>query len=168
MNFKHILNVNSRFPGSTHDSHVWRMSAVRQHLCNTYRNSKEWLLGDSGYPLEPWLLTPFSNPNNDDYQMFNKVHSKARSTVERAIGILKGRWRCLCKQRNLHYKPPVCSKIINACATLHNICIQMDDYLPVDEILVDNYDDDVINFGNTMYNLGDENRRAVIAYMNNN
>jgi len=58
------------------------MSAVRQHLCNTYRNSKEWLLGDSGYPLEPWLLTPFSNPNNDNYQMFNNAHSKARSTVE--------------------------------------------------------------------------------------
>jgi len=44
----------------------------------------------------------------------------------------------------------------------------MDDYLPVDEILVDYYDDNVIYFGNTMYNVGDENRRAIIAYMNNN
>jgi len=79
------------------------MSAVRHHLCNSYKNSKEWLLGDSRYPHEPWLLTPFSNPNNDDYQMFNNTHSKARSTVERAIGLLKGRWRCLCKQRHLNY-----------------------------------------------------------------
>lgn len=163
-----ILNVNAKFPGATHDSHIWRMSAARNHLSNTYRNSNEWLLGDSGYPLEPWLLTPFAQPNSIECQMFNSAHSKARSTVERAIGLLKGRWRCLCKQRTLHYKPAVCSKIINACAALHNICIQMDDVLPADEILVDNEDDDVIYLRNALYNVGNENRRSVIAYMNNN
>lgn len=34
-----ILNVSAKFPRSTHEPDVWRMSAVRQHLCNTYRNS---------------------------------------------------------------------------------------------------------------------------------
>lgn len=30
---------------------------------------------------------------------------KARAAVERCIGMLKGRWRCLRKERALHYKP---------------------------------------------------------------
>jgi len=30
---------------------------------------------------------------------------KARSAVERCIGILKGRWRCLRKERALYYQP---------------------------------------------------------------
>jgi len=33
---------------------------------------------------------------------------------------------------------------------------------------MDNDNDDVIHYGNAMYNVGDENQRAVIAYMNNN
>ena len=122
-----ILNVNAKFPGSTHDSHIWRMSAVREHLRNAYRDGHTWLLGDSGYPLEPWLLTPFENPNSDEQQMFNNRFAKARSIVERAIGVLKGRWRCLTRQRMLHYQPRTASQMINACAAMHNICLQLND-----------------------------------------
>ena len=34
------------------------------------------------------------------------------------------RFRCPLKHRVLHYTPPVCCKIINACAVLHNLCIE--------------------------------------------
>jgi len=63
-----IRSVNAKFPGSAHDSHIWRMSDVREHLSTIYRNNGEWILGDNGYPLEPWLLVPFPNPpaNNDE------------------------------------------------------------------------------------------------------
>ncbi|XP_022165318.1 putative nuclease HARBI1, partial [Myzus persicae] len=150
-----ILNVNAKFPGSTHDSHIWKMSLIRNHLSNTYRRDHEWLLGDSGYPLEPWLLTPFSNPGDGSPESrFNVKFTSARSVVERAIGMLKGRWRCLCKQRMLHYKPTIASKIINACAVLHNICIENFDAAYEDEEYDELYNaNDLIHFpaGNALH-----------------
>ncbi|KAL7856585.1 hypothetical protein SRHO_G00154840 [Serrasalmus rhombeus] len=50
-------------------------------------------LGDSGYPLKRWLLTPFPNPQSTEERRYNDVRTLTRS--ERTIGLLKGRWRCL-------------------------------------------------------------------------
>lgn len=122
-----ILNINAKFPGSAHDSYIWRMCAAREHLQNVYRDNNEWILWDSGYPLEPWLIIPIADPQNEDHVMFNTLHAKACSTVERAIGLLKARWRCLCKQRMLHYSPTVARRIINACAAMHNFCAALND-----------------------------------------
>lgn len=47
-----------------------------------------------------------------------------RALIERCNGLLKMRFRCLLKHRVLHYTAEVASKIINACAVLHNICIE--------------------------------------------
>ena len=53
---------------------------------------------------------------------YNKVHGTARNSVERTIGILKGRFRCLLVHRVLHYHPDIVAKIVVACSVLHNIC----------------------------------------------
>ncbi|XP_067636002.1 putative nuclease HARBI1 isoform X2 [Eurosta solidaginis] len=93
--FRH---VNARFPGSCHDGGKWttspvRIKLIREHVAGSYT----WLLGDSGYPLEPWLLTP--TPSSDNEERYNKVHVKTRNPVERAYGVLKSRFRCLSKER---------------------------------------------------------------------
>ena len=76
-------------------------------------------VGDSGYPLEPWLLTPFSDPGTGTVQeTFNKRHASARNTVERCNGLLKSRFRCLSQYRVLHYTPTKAASITNACAVL--------------------------------------------------
>lgn len=65
-----------------------------------------WFLGDSAYPLMPFLLKPFLNaPIGSPEFRYTEHFTRARSSVERCIGILKGRWRCLRKERALHYQP---------------------------------------------------------------
>ncbi|KAL6483682.1 hypothetical protein MHYP_G00085540 [Metynnis hypsauchen] len=51
--------------------------------------------GDSGYALQTWLTTPLCNPQTDRERRYNSLHSRTWSVVERAIGQLKNRWRCL-------------------------------------------------------------------------
>jgi hypothetical protein len=57
-----ILNVNANFGGSAYNAFIWRNSAVCDTLEGLYlqRNARVWLIGDSGYPLQPWVLNPYS------------------------------------------------------------------------------------------------------------
>lgn len=70
------------------------------------------------------MITPYRNPElNSPESAFNEIHSSARSLVERAIGVFKGRWRILLNERKSRYTPIKVGKISNVCAALHNICI---------------------------------------------
>lgn len=81
-------------------------------------------VGDAGYPLSPYLITPFRNTAQGSAEArFNTKHSKARVLVERSFGLLKSRFRCISGGRQLSYKPEKVTQIINVCAALHNICI---------------------------------------------
>ncbi|KAK0140061.1 putative nuclease HARBI1 [Merluccius polli] len=94
-----FLNVVARWPGSTHDSFMLRQSSVGRRL-QAGAVQDGWLLGDSGYPLTSWLLTPFPNPQNQAQQTYRA------QVVERSIGLLKSRWRCLDKSGGvLQYTP---------------------------------------------------------------
>ncbi|XP_018568688.1 putative nuclease HARBI1 [Anoplophora glabripennis] len=152
-----ILNVNARYPGSTHDSFIWNNSRVKTVMENIYRGDLRgfYLLGDSGYALRPWLLTPLENePDHDTPEgRFNIAHKSSRAVIERCNGVLKMRFRCLLKHRVLHYTPEVASKIINACVVLHNICIHNN--LPDPE---PQEGDEYIDFGmyENLYNLNME------------
>lgn len=121
-----ILNVNSRYPGSTHDAFIWRQSAVKTEMQNSYNNGERntWLLGDSGYPLEPWLMTPVQGaiPGSPE-DRYNLAHSSGRNHIERTNGLLKGRFRCLLGERGLRYNPHQVGTIVNACCILHNFCV---------------------------------------------
>lgn len=101
------------------------MSEPRKHLLEKYSNiqCESWVLGDAGYALEPFLMTPLRNTDPGTIESrYNKKHSSARNIVERTIGNLKSRFRCLLAARQLHYKPLKASKIVNVCCALHNIC----------------------------------------------
>ncbi|KOB64885.1 Uncharacterized protein OBRU01_24220 [Operophtera brumata] len=87
--------------------------------------------GDSGYALRPWMMTPLveTTPNTPE-DRYNDTQKKMRATVERCNGVIKQRFRCLLKDRVLHYTPQKANKIINACVVLHNMCVEADVPLP--------------------------------------
>ena len=90
-----------------------------------------YLLGDSGYPLKPWLLTPVLNPRSRGEQRYKDYHSKTRVVVERFNGVWKSRFRCIDKSGGvLQYKPNKCVCIIVSTAVLHQICVKNNLPLP--------------------------------------
>uniref|UniRef100_A0A673HA42 Putative nuclease HARBI1 n=1 Tax=Sinocyclocheilus rhinocerous TaxID=307959 RepID=A0A673HA42_9TELE len=83
------------------------------------------LLGDQCYPLKPWLMIPLTTPRTEQEQVYNHAHARSRGTVERAIGLLKGRWLCLSStEGTLQYRPEKVCKIVMACSVLHNLARQ--------------------------------------------
>ncbi|XP_017483375.1 PREDICTED: putative nuclease HARBI1 [Rhagoletis zephyria] len=123
-----FLAINANFPGSCHDSGLWTTSKVRSFM-STSRGSL--LLGDQGYPLEPWLITPLAESASLQEEKFNKMHCKARNVVERGFGVVKSRFRCISQHRTLHYSPEVVTIIVNTCFILHNIMVKL---WPNDEV----------------------------------
>lgn len=115
--------------------------------------------GDSGYPLEPYLLTPFGNPNNQAEARYNTSHSNTRVVVEQTFGTLKSRFRCLHKSGGaLQYEPLKCAKIAVSCMLLHNYCIQHRVPLITDDIDLD----DVPNPANELANAARHGQKEAV------
>ncbi|XP_073491291.1 uncharacterized protein [Aquarana catesbeiana] len=91
-----------------------------KNICGV--NVGYYVLGDSAYPLQNWLLKPF--PDNGrltpEQQTYNKKTSRARVLVENAFGRLKGRWRCLMKRNDSDIK--LAKSMVLTCCVLHNLC----------------------------------------------
>ena len=116
----HIFrDVVAKWPGLHHDSFILEASTVHDRIENGEFGDC-WLIGDSGYPLKKWLITPYRNPMTHEAKRFNISHRKTCCVIERSFGVLKMRWRILdCK---LCYKPCKVCKITVAYCMLHNIC----------------------------------------------
>ncbi|KAM3866119.1 putative nuclease HARBI1 [Diretmus argenteus] len=111
-----ITNCVVKWPGSVHDARILRESHI-------FRNFQEnppdgIILGDSAYPLLPWLMTHFAMATNDAEGRFNCSHGTTRDTIERLNGVLKRRFACL---NYLRLEPQRACNIILACIVLHNI-----------------------------------------------
>ncbi|XP_067633817.1 putative nuclease HARBI1 [Eurosta solidaginis] len=122
-----IRYVDATHAGACHDPLIWNTSELRVSMEQNYLlgTRNVWLLGDAGYPLEPWLLTPHRSAEEDSTESkFNEVHARGRNIVERTNGVLKNRWRCVLGARELHYSPKKAAQITNVCCALHNICLK--------------------------------------------
>ena len=88
----------------------------------------EYIIGDVGYPLRPWLLTPYPLENDrslsDCKVEFNRRHSAATTVAQRALAILKDTWKCL---QGEGWHPSNKDEIINTCCILYNIVIDMEE-----------------------------------------
>jgi hypothetical protein len=135
-----FIDVFVGFPGSVHDSRILRNSTIFQQFNNnrlTNLPQNSFILGDSGYPIQNWLLTPYRDNGHLQPQQkyYNYRHSQTRIKIEQSFGKLKTRWRCLMKR--LEVSVEVAPHIVMACCILHNICEEKLDFLDYDEIIQD-------------------------------
>lgn len=98
------------------------------------------LLGETAYPLHPWVLTPYrENGHLSPVQhRYNNVHSSARSCVERAFGLLKGKF-CRLKGLDMDNLMLINEVIVAACV-VHSHIIRTDG-VDKDAIELDDNDD---------------------------
>ncbi|CAN1120754.1 Protein ALP1-like [Linum perenne] len=141
-----VCDANLRFTyvlpgweGSASDSRVLRDALSRDNGLKVPRNN--YYLVDGGYTNGPGFLAPYrstryhlnlwrGNTPRNYKELFNHRHSLARSTIERAFGLLKKRWGILRTAGFYDVKTQV--RIINACCILHNF---IRDESPNDELL---------------------------------
>ncbi|XP_041346722.1 putative nuclease HARBI1 [Gigantopelta aegis] len=117
-----FLDIVAKWPCATHDALIWRNCDLAQQF-ETGHIKDGWLLGESGYSLKPWLMTPVSNPTTRQERAYNRSHKITRCSCERAFGVWKSRWRCLHKSGGgMMFVPDGCVYVIVATAVLENIC----------------------------------------------
>ena len=132
-----IIHAEAGNAGSMHDARVYRNSEVSNLLTNPATAPPDdcHILGDSAYPLQVALMTPYRRHQlvGNAEQNYNRKHSAARSAVEGAFGLLKGKWRRLGKLEA--YNMDVISSTVFTCCLLHNFVLIMsgiaeDDIVP--------------------------------------
>ncbi len=136
----------ARWPGAIHDARVFSNSTLCVWLNNGNNLHNGVILGDSAYPLRPDLLTPIVGGNLTAAQhAYNAAHKSTRQVVERCIGLLKVRWRCLHRGLRLRSVALSC-QVMKTCAILHNLCIAFDVDAPIDDIEIE--EDNLFHDGN--------------------
>ncbi|KAI4382844.1 hypothetical protein MLD38_008753 [Melastoma candidum] len=134
-----FLDVVTGWPGKLSNASVLRSSSLFE-LCNTGTalNVKkvrlcegaeigEYIVGDSGFPLLPWLLTPYKGKALLGLEReFNKRHYATRMVAKRALARLKDMWKII---EGVMWMPDrnKLPRIILVCCVLHNIVIDMED-----------------------------------------
>ncbi|XP_052258927.1 putative nuclease HARBI1 [Dreissena polymorpha] len=130
---KKVRSLTAKWPGSTHDARIWRECHLRNQFEQGAHNG--FILGDSGYPCTPYLMTPFRTPEAQNQEQFNLALCKTRVLVEQTFGIIKRRFAIL------HYgiRTDLATAVtyITACVVMHNFGIEHGD------ILEEDYLDDV-------------------------
>ncbi|KAK1265411.1 hypothetical protein QJS04_geneDACA011203 [Acorus gramineus] len=88
---------------------------------------REYIVGDMGFPLLPWLITPYQGKGVSSAKSeFNKRHFATRMVAQRALVRLKNMWKIIQGEmwRPAKHRLP---RIILVCCLLHNILIDLED-----------------------------------------
>lgn len=124
------------FPGNSHDAVIFKSTDLWNSIQDGFIpligksvgdvNVPPLIVGDSAFPLQTWLMKPFTNAVLSPQQRyFNYRLSRARMVSEGAYGQLKGRWRVLLRKSESNRDQVRITTL--ACMVLHNICIMKGD-----------------------------------------
>lgn len=119
----------ARWPGSCHDQTIFNNSRLKHDFENR-RFGNFHLIGDSGYSLETYLLTPLQTVRSESESLYNESLIRTRNTVERKYGVWKRRFPILSVGIKVDINTAM--TIIVATAILHNMAIEMNEDLHVD------------------------------------
>ena len=119
-----IRDIVARWPGATHDAFMWENSSVGERAARGEYGAS-FFLGDSGYPLRTYLITPVPEPETPAEEAFNESHTTTRTHIERVFGRWKARFRCLSRSAGGLRLPPLkACQVIVVTAMLHNIAVR--------------------------------------------
>ena len=119
------LWISPGHQGASHDSFAWSESKLYNlihDLKDTLKEAGLFLVGDSTYPMSPFLLIPYDDaqPNSPE-DAYNFWHSNARITIECFFGEMI--MRCGLFWRPLQHSLKMCCNIVRAAALLHYFLI---------------------------------------------
>uniref|UniRef100_UPI00398ED19A putative nuclease HARBI1 n=1 Tax=Pristiophorus japonicus TaxID=55135 RepID=UPI00398ED19A len=118
-----VMQMSARFPGNNHDSFILCQSSVSCPFSGPNEDCG-WFLGDKGYTLSTWLMTPLCNPRSAAQLKYNESLMATWTIVEHTIGILKQRFRCLDHSTGvLQYSPERVSIFEVVRCMLHKLAI---------------------------------------------
>jgi hypothetical protein len=155
-----FVHMNARWPGSTHDSRIFKHSEP-YYILESDSNYKGHLLGDSAYPCKKYILTPLANPVSLAKMMYQKKHIKTRNLVERSIGAWKRRFYCL---NELRSKFSTSLIVIVAVAVLWNFLIDEKDGMEDEEEAFSTESEQIVST-ETGTQAGFAKRRAIIQQL---
>ena len=119
---------------------MWENSAVGEKAARGGFDDSV-ILGDSGYPLRTYLITPVDNPATPAEQAFNDSHATTRTHIERVFGWWKSRFRCISRSAGgLRLRPLKSCEVIVVTAMLHNIAVRAG--LPLPDVAENDDEDD--------------------------
>lgn len=128
-----FTDVVVRWYGSVHDSRMWKNSRLFKPIAT--HKVDGLLLGDSGYPLSSYLMTPLNTATTKAERDYNDVHAHARNVVERSFGLLKKRFPILGDDSCTKQRLDNALVTIMACFLLHNFLRLNRDDTPFDDEL---------------------------------
>ncbi|XP_066600749.1 putative nuclease HARBI1 [Prorops nasuta] len=131
-----FINCYAGQVGSVHDMRVFKLSNFSNLLNEENFPNNSHLLGDAAYTINKYILTPFKDYGNlnGSEVAYNNRHSSARMMIERAIGLLKIRFRSILDKLRMT-RTKLISKYIIACCIMHNICILQRDHMEIPVIV---------------------------------
>jgi hypothetical protein len=89
---------------------------------------KEYIIGNAGYPLLPWLITPYQEENLSYCKAeFNMRQSTATTSAARALIRFKDTWKFSYGEVWRPKSDHEFNKMLVVCCMLHNIVIDMED-----------------------------------------
>ena len=116
-------DYDSRWVGRCHDWTLFQTSDIGKKVMKVELLPYK-LMDDATYPMRPWFYSPLKGEKDGlptAKAHWNFIQSSTRMAVERAFGILKGRWRIMLKRIDmpLRHVP----NLVITCICLHNLCI---------------------------------------------